>query len=273
MRIKRGYEYLCSKTDKRPAIGLILGSGLGDFGDELDNRIEIPFEDIPAFPVATVMGHKGAFVFGTYNGANVVALRGRIHYYEGYSQQEITMPVRIMKLLGVKTLIITNACGGINAGFPVGGIMQITDHINYSGQNPLIGHNLDSFGPRFPDMSDIYTKELRAEFRARAEKSGVETLEGVYCMYSGPSFETPAEIRFMRGMGADAVGMSTVPEAIIARHAGMNVMGFACVANMAAGMLDQPLTHDEVMDTTNRIKSQFKKVVSLAIEVANDLVK
>lgn len=267
-RINNAYTYIRTKTNAEPKIGLILGSGLGDFCDLLEDAVSINFKEIPDFPVSTVEGHQGAFVFGTYQGKQVVALRGRIHYYEGYTQQEITMPVRIMRKLGVETLILTNAAGGINLDFAAGTLMLITDHINYSGANPLIGPNLDEFGVRFPDMSKVYCQSLRDSIKEYAIKENISIKEGVYCMYSGPNYETPAEIRFFRTMGADAVGMSTVPEALVAVHSGMKVLGISCITNMAAGVLDQKLDHKEVVETANRVKKDFTKIVAHAIKIA-----
>jgi purine-nucleoside phosphorylase len=267
-RIENAYAFIRGMTNVKPVIGLVLGSGLGDFSDRIEGQTVIPFGDIPGFPVATVEGHRGAFVFGTYNGKTVVAMRGRLHYYEGYSESEITMPIRVMKKLGVRTLLLTNAAGGINLSFSEGALMLLTDHINYSGSNPLIGKNLDEFGPRFPDMSDVYNRELRSKLKDMAEKEGIRLHEGVYAMYSGPSFETPAEIRFFRTIGADAVGMSTVPEAIVARHCGMEVIGVSCITNMAAGVLDRKLSHLEVIETANRVKGTFTRVVEMAVSLA-----
>ena len=266
-RINEAVAYIRRQTTFAPDMGLVLGSGLGGFADELDGAVVLPFSDIPGFPVPSVEGHAGALVLGTYKGKRVAALRGRVHYYEGYTQQEITIPVRVMHRLGAKTLLLTNAAGGINLGFSQGALMLITDHINYSGQNPLMGPNLDDFGPRFPDMSEIYTKTCREKLLAKAEEMGIELQQGVYMMYMGPSYETPAEIRAFRGMGADAVGMSTVPEAIIARHCGMQVIGISCITNMAAGVLDAPLNHNEVMETADRVREQFTSVVGASIEL------
>lgn len=267
-RIENAYQFIRSKTAAKPAMGLVLGSGLGDFCERIENQTVIPFSEIPDFPTATVEGHRGAFVFGSYGGRDVAALHGRVHYYEGYSQSEITMPVRIMKKLGVKTLLLTNAAGGINLSFSQGALMLLSDHINYSGSNPLIGKNLDEFGLRFPDMSDVYSKPLREKLKKMAEDEGISLMEGVYAMYSGPSFETPAEIRFLRTIGADAVGMSTVPEAIVARHCGMEVIAISCITNMAAGVLNQKLNHLEVIETANRVKGTFTRVVEMAISLA-----
>lgn len=266
-RIDAAYGYIRSQTDAAPSIGLILGSGLGDFCDRLENSVEIPFAQIPHLPTPTVEGHAGAFVFGSYHGRSVAALRGRVHFYEGYPQQDITILVRIMAKLGVKTLILTNAAGGVNLDFHPGDLMVIADHINFSGTNPLIGPNLDEFGPRFPDMSDIYTRALREKLKPLAQKAGLTLREGVYMMYSGPSYETPAEIRAFRSLGADAVGMSTVPEAIAARHCGMQVMGVSCITNMAAGILPQPLSHSEVVEVAAKVKEGFTQLLELMISI------
>jgi purine-nucleoside phosphorylase len=267
-RIENSLSFIRKKTAVNPKIGLILGSGLGDFVENLDRVMRIPYCEIPDFPISTVAGHEGAFVFGDINGASVVALQGRLHYYEGYAQQEITIPVRIMKKLGVETLILTNAAGGINLDFSAGALMLIKDHINYSGGNPLIGLNMDEFGPRFPDASDIYTKELRIKLKEVASREGILLKEGVYMMYSGPNYETPAEIRFFRTAGADAVGMSTVPEALIACHCGMKVIGISCITNMATGILEKKLDHSEVIEIANKVKLDFTKLVCAAIKVA-----
>lgn len=258
-------ECIKSRTSKTPTIGLILGSGLGDFADTLEDRVVIPFTDIPNFPKPTVQGHVGAFVIGTCQGKTVVALQGRIHYYEGHPQQLITIPVRIMSLLGVKRVILTNACGGVNLNFIPGDLMVISDHINFSGANPLIGPNLAEFGPRFPDLSNVYTKDLRTKILKLAEENAIALRQGVYAMYSGPNYETPAEIRMFRTLGADAVGMSTVPEAIVAAHCGMEVVGISCITNMAAGVLPQKLNHQEVVETAALVHDKFQKLLNLII--------
>ncbi len=265
-RIDNACAYIRSITDCQPEIGMILGSGLGDFCDRLEDPVVIPFDQIPGFPVSTVEGHAGAFVFGTCLGRAVVALRGRIHYYEGYTQQEVTMPVRVMARLGVKTLVLTNAAGGVNLDFSAGCLMLIRDHINLSGMNPLIGPNLDDFGPRFPDMSDVYTAQLREKLKPLAAQAGIDLREGIYLMYSGPNYETPAEIRAFRTLGADAVGMSTVPEALVARHSGLQVVGVSCITNMAAGVLDRKLDHSEVVVTAQRVKGQFTRLLEIILE-------
>ncbi len=265
-RIHGAADYIRSVTDFAPETGLILGSGLGDYAQTLENPIIIPYADIPGFPVSSVEGHKSRFVMGTRFGKKVIIMQGRFHYYEGYSQQELTIPVRTMKLLGVKNLIITNAAGGVNTSFESGALMAISDHINYSGYNPLIGPNLDEFGLRFPDMSEVYDKALRKKLIEEAKKENIDVKEGVYLMYFGPSFETPAEICAFRTLGADAVGMSTVPEAITANHCGIRTIGVSCITNMAAGVLDQPLNHLEVMETAERVRGEFTRLIDIALE-------
>ena len=265
-RIQHCVECIRAITNREPKIGITLGSGLGDFVEQLTNQEEIPYSKIEGFPTPTVKGHEGKLIFGTYNGVDVVVLDGRVHYYEGYTQQETVIPVRVLHKLGVQTMILSNACGGINYDYRPGDIMLIEDHINMSGSNPLIGKNLDSFGTRFPDMSEVYSKNLWHTLRDKAQAEGIETKHGVYMMYSGPSFETPAEIRAFRVLGADAVGMSTVPEAIAARHADMEVIGISVITNMAAGMLDQKLTHEEVIETGEKVKEPFARLIALAVD-------
>lgn len=269
-RINTCTESIRKQTDRNPKIAITLGSGLNDFIDQLENRQEILYKDIEGFPLPTVQGHEGKLIFGTFKDTEVVILDGRVHYYEGYSQQEVIIPVRVLKQLGVETLILSNACGGVNPSFVPGDIMLISDHINMSGNNPLIGANLDSFGTRFPDMSEVYNKKLRDSITSKAEKEGIKTKQGVYMMYSGPSFETPAEIRAFRILGADAVGMSTVPEAIAAIHAGMQVIGISVITNMAAGMLEKKLTHEEVLETAQQVRKPFARIIALAIEAIQE---
>lgn len=264
-RVDAGTKFLKELINETPRIGVVLGSGLGNFADKLENPIKVQYKDIPLFPQSTIFGHAGTLYFGTLNKTSVVLMSGRVHYYEGYNQSEVTIPVRIMSKLGIDTLILTNAAGGINLEFSSGALMLISDHINLSGANPLIGPNLDEFGPRFPDMSDTYTKALRLSLLESAKKENIDLKEGVYAMMSGPSFETPAEIKYLRSIGADAVGMSTVPEAIVASHCGLKVIGISCITNMAAGVLNQKLSHEEVFETANRVKSRFSQVVELAI--------
>lgn len=264
-KIAAAAEYLLAHTRHRPTIGMVLGSGLGDFADTLTEAERIPFSQIPNFPLPTVPGHAGAMVFGKKQGKEMVVLQGRIHFYEGLPQQEITLPIRVLAAIGVKTLVLTNAAGGVNTGFRPGDLMLISDHINYSFANPLIGPNLDAFGPRFPDASNIYTAELRETVREAAGEAGIPLQEGVYMMFSGPSYETPAEIRMARVLGADAVGMSTVPEALVAAHCGMRVLGISCITNMAAGILKQKLDHAEVVETAARVHETFQSLLDVAL--------
>ena len=266
-KIQAAAAYLLENVSLRPTVGMILGSGLGDYADTLEERVSIPFAQIPHFPVPTVAGHSGALVFGKKRGQQVVVLQGRIHYYEGLPMQEITLPVRVLAALGVKTLILTNAAGGVNLGFNPGDLMLLSDHINFSGSNPLIGRNLDAFGPRFPDMSDLYNADLRRAIKEKAAEKGINLREGVYAMYSGPNYETPAEIRMFRVLGADAVGMSTVPEALVAGHCGMRVAGISCITNMAAGVLPRKLDHSEVMETAARVHDTFHILVDEILTV------
>ena len=269
-RLEHAAAWLRTKTNARPKTGLILGSGLGDFCDLLENVTEVPFSDIPDFPVATVAGHTGAFLFGTYQGTPVAVLRGRIHCYEGYTPQEVVMPVRLMAMLGVKTVILTNAAGGVNKAYKPGALMLLEDHINFCGANPLTGPNLDQLGPRFPDMSDVYCRQLRERVQELALAEQIPLEQGIYLMYGGPSYETPAEIRAFRTLGADAVGMSTVPEAIAANHCGMHVLGISCITNMAAGILPQKLSHAEVVEAAALAKSRFIRLLTLAIAAAEE---
>lgn len=266
-RIHAAAEHIRARLTATPEIGLILGSGLGDFADTLENRIVIPFSQIPDFPQPTVEGHAGAFVVGSCQGKTVIALQGRIHYYEGHPQQVITIPVRVMALLGVRKLVLTNAAGGVNLNFYPGDLMMISDHINFSGNNPLIGQNLSDFGPRFPDLSDVYSQRLRRIILDKAAHSGICLRQGVYMMFSGPCYETPAEVRMARLLGADAVGMSTVPEAIVAAQCGMEVLGISCITNMAAGVLPQKLNHQEVIETAALVHDKFHKLLNLILEV------
>ena len=266
-KILAAADYIRSQVSLRPTIGLVLGSGLGDYADTLEDAVRISYKDIPNFPIPSIPGHSGALVFGRKCGADVVVMQGRIHYYEGLPQQEITLPIRVLAALGVKTVVLTNACGGVNLSFTPGDLMLISDHINFSGANPLIGPNLDAFGSRFPDMSDLYTGSLRAAIKEKAAAAGIPLQEGVYAMYSGPNYETPAEIRMFRILGADTVGMSTVPEALVAGHCGMQVVGVSCVTNMAAGVLPVKLSHAEVTETANRVSRKFRRLIDLILTV------
>jgi len=256
-KIQNAADFLKGRYQRTPRIGLILGSGLGVLADEIINPVKIPYNEIPDFPISTVEGHAGQLVFGLLSGIEVVAMQGRFHYYEGYNFDKVTFPVRVMKELGVEMLIVTNAAGGVNESFSPGDLMIISDHINLMGSNPLIGPNDSRLGVRFPDMSEAYTKELRIVAKEIASRFNLNIKEGVYVGLTGPVYETPAEIRMARVLGGDAVGMSTVPEVIVARHGGLKVLGISCITNMAAGILDQPLSHDEVIETTERVKANF----------------
>jgi purine-nucleoside phosphorylase len=240
-----------------PDVAIVLGSGLGAFAGELDEAESVPYGAVPHWPMSRVIGHEGRLTVGRKHGRAVAALAGRSHAYEGHDARAITFSVRVMGVLGVKTLILTNAAGGINQAFTQGALMVIDDHINLTGANPLVGANDDRFGPRFPDMTDVYSVRLRRIADEAARALGVTLPHGVYAALLGPSYETPAEIRYLRTIGADAVGMSTVAEAIAARHMGLEVLGLSCISNMAAGVLPQPLNHAEVLETTARVRGQF----------------
>jgi purine-nucleoside phosphorylase len=250
-----------------PSIAIVLGSGLGAFADSLRDAIAIPYGEIPHWPPSRVVGHAGRLVAGTTStGRHVLALSGRAHWYEGHPLSTVTLATRVLGRLGVRTLLLTNAAGGVNAGFARGALMVIDDHINLMGVNPLVGPNDDRFGKRFPDMSEVYSRRLRAAADDASRAAGVPVEHGVYLAISGPSYETPAEIRAFRTLGADAVGMSTVPEAIVARHMGIEVLGISCISNMAAGMLPQPLTEEEVIETTGRVRGRFIALIEAVVE-------
>lgn len=259
--VQDAVAYIQPKLTEKPTVGLVLGSGLGVLADEIENPVVIPYDEIPGFTKSTVAGHKGQLVIGKLQGKQVVAMQGRFHYYEGHELESVVFPIRVMKFLGVETMVITNAAGGINESYGEGNLMLIADHINLTGRNPLIGPNDEAMGTRFPDMSEAYSKELRQLAKNVAAELGINVQEGVYVGLLGPSYETPAEIRMLRTLGADAVGMSTVPEVIVARHMKVKVLGISCISNMAAGILEQPLSHEEVMATTERVKSQFLSLV------------
>jgi purine-nucleoside phosphorylase len=263
--IDEAADFIRSTTGVRPEIGLILGSGLGVLGDVLEDAVTIPYEDIPHFPVSTVEGHAGELIVGKLQGRNVVLMKGRFHMYEGYEPERTALPVRVMKALGVSTLLVTNAAGGVNLDYKPGNLMLISDHINLTGRNPLIGPNDNALGARFPDMSEAYSRRLRQIAKESAAELGFSVQEGVYVGLLGPNYETPAEIRMLRTLGVDAVGMSTVSEVIVARHSGIEVLGISCISNMAAGILDQPLSHTEVMETTELVKEQFISLVLAVI--------
>lgn len=260
-QLEEAASYIKGRLAASPEIGLILGSGLGVLAELIEEPLTIPYAEIPNLPVSTVAGHAGELVIGTIAGRGVLMMNGRFHLYEGYDEATVTFPIRVMKLLGVEKLVVTNAAGGVNRSFKPGDLMMISDHLNLQGTNPLIGPNLDKFGPRFPDMSEAYSKRLRSLLQETAAELGIELQEGVYASVLGPSYETPAEIRMLQTIGADAVGMSTVPEVITARHAGIEVLGISCITNMAAGILDQPLNHDEVVETAQRVRETFLKLV------------
>ena len=258
-------KLILSRTPLRPKIGLVLGSGLGAFADSLTDATRVPYAEIPAFPQSTAIGHAGRLVIGNVVGnagpIPVAAMQGRVHLYEGYSAQEVTFPIRVFARMGIRAVILTNAAGGINLGYSQGALVLISDHINLQGANPLVGPNDDRFGVRFPDMSQAYSRAYREMAREEAEKLSLILHEGVYAGLLGPSYETPAEIEYLRRIGADLVGMSTVAEVIAARHMGMNVLAISCVTNMAAGILDQPLSHAEVMETGERVKTIFESLL------------
>jgi purine-nucleoside phosphorylase len=266
-KLAEAHSYLVERVTVLPELGVILGSGLGAFADFVEEKVVIPYKDIPHFPISTVEGHAGQLVFGQVEGRKIVVMQGRFHFYEGYTMQEVTFPIRVMQVLGVTGLIVTNAAGGINSEFNPGDLIVIKDHLNMMGDNPLRGANLSSIGPRFPDLSDAYNKGWRQKALGIAEKFGVKPQEGVYAAMSGPNYESPAEIRFLRTIGADMIGMSTVPEVIVANHGGMKVLGISCVTNMAAGILDQKLNHVEVMETASRIEKQFVHFVQALVKV------
>ncbi|UOQ93648.1 purine-nucleoside phosphorylase [Halobacillus shinanisalinarum] len=249
--------FIQEKLSAQPTVGLILGSGLGVLADEIENPVMISYKDIPHFPESTVSGHKGQLVIGQLEGRQVIAMQGRFHYYEGYDMKQVTFPVRVMKEMGVETLFVTNAAGGVNESFEAGDLMVITDHINNMGDSPLLGMNDEDLGPRFPDMSEAYDRALLHHAEQSAERLGLKIQKGVYVGNTGPAYETAAEVRMIRTLGGDAVGMSTVPEVIVANHMGIRVLGISCISNMAAGILDQPLTHDEVIETTARVREDF----------------
>ena len=254
-------DYVRSRTDFVPRVALVLGSGLGGFAANLDVVCEVAYSDIPGFPVSTVPGHAGKFIFGVLDGVNVVCMQGRVHYYEGYSIDDVVLPARLMKELGAEILFLTNASGGVNPGFEAGDLMLITDHIAVFVPNPLMGPNIDELGVRFPDMSHIYSPELCDIIRATAAENGIPLREGVYCQLTGPSYESPAEIRALGVMGTDAVGMSTAVEAIAANHCGMRVCGVSCVSNKAAGLSPTPLSHKEVQEAADKAAPLFTALV------------
>jgi purine-nucleoside phosphorylase len=264
--VKRAADAIRVRLADVPRVAIVLGSGLGEFANHLQDGITVPYGDLPDWPASRIVGHEGRLVVGGVKGRLIAALSGRCHAYEGYDLKTVTFAVRAMGLLGVKTLILTNAAGGVNTGFSQGALMVIDDHINLFGGNPLVGANDDRFGPRFPDMTHVYSPRLRAIADEARQACGVTLSHGVYAGFLGPSYETPAEIRYLRAIGADAVGMSTVPEAIAARHMGIEVLGISCITNMAAGVLPQPLDHAEVLETARRVRSQFITLLEGIVE-------
>lgn len=265
-KLMKCFECVQQKITFKPEIALILGSGLGDYADTMEVVETLDYHDIEGFPVSTVPGHKGRFVFGYAGGVPIVAMQGRVHFYEGYKPQDVVLPIRLMKLMGAKVLFLTNAAGGINRSFNAGDFMLITDQISMSVPSPLIGENIDELGVRFPDMSEVYSRRLRKIIENSAVTAGVPLRKGVYIQTTGPQYETPAEIRAYERLGADAVGMSTAIEAIAARHARMEICGISCISNLAAGISVNPLTHAEVQETADRVAPLFKKLVTQAIK-------
>ena len=264
-KLMRCYESVKQRIDFKPEIALVLGSGLGDYGDSIQVVDTLDYHDIDGFPVSTVAGHKGRFIFGYVNDVPVVCMQGRVHYYEGYPMTDVVLPTRLMKMMGAKVLFLTNAAGGLNYDFAAGDFMMITDHIMNFVPSPLIGPNIDELGLRFPDMSEIYRKDLQQIIRNSAAKLGIKLQEGVYIQLTGPNFETPQEVKMCRILGADAAGMSTAAEAVAANHMGMKVCGISCISNLGCGMMDQPLSHEEVQETADRVAGQFKELVTEVI--------
>ncbi len=268
-KVKEAVSYVEENIDVQPRLALILGSGLGVLADEIENADVIPYEEIPNFPESTVEGHAGQLVCGELEEQKVIALQGRFHYYEGYEMQEIALPVRVMAELGCKGLFVTNAAGGVNRNFDPGNFMLISDHINLMGDNPLRGENLDELGPRFPDMTTAYDATWQDQAEEIAREESIKMRRGVYAGMGGPSYETPAEIRMLETLGADAVGMSTVPEVIAAQHMNLRVLGISCITNMAAGILPQPLSHDEVVKIAEEVKPDFIRLIRSLLQELN----
>lgn len=268
-KLEETVRFITTKNKYSPKIGVILGSGLGLLASEIKNRTTISYDEIPFFPVSTVQGHAGQLVFGTLEGKDVVAMQGRFHYYEGYTPKEVVYPIWVMKKLGVEMLIVTNAAGGVNLDFSAGDLVIMKDHINLTGTNPLIGPNIDELGPRFPDMSEAYDASLRELAIKTAQKNDINVKEGIYGQLTGPSYETPSEIRYLRTIGVDQVGMSSSWEVIAANHCGIKCLGISCITNMAAGVLPQKLSHEEVMETADRVRDQFITLVKGILQEVN----
>lgn len=261
-KLLKCYNCYKAKIDFEPRVAVVLGSGLGNFAEVVDVKAQLPYSEIEGFPVSTVPGHAGKFIFGYINEVPVVLMQGRVHYYEGYPITDVVLPTRLMKMMGAKVLFLTNASGGINPSFHAGSLMLIKDHISLFAPNPLIGPNIEELGTRFPDMSHVYDEDLQEIIRSTAKENGTELFEGVYAQLTGPSFESPAEIQMLYKMGASAVGMSTVVEAIAANHMGMKICGVSCVSNLAAGMNSAPLTHEEVQEAANAAAPKFRRLVT-----------
>lgn len=266
-KLTKCYRSVKKKVDFKPRVALVLGSGLGDYAKEIKVEATLNYKDIEGFPVSTVPGHKGRFIFGYVKEVPVVAMQGRVHYYEGYDMQDVVLPIRLMKKMGAEVLFLTNAAGGVNAKFHAGDLMLIKDQISSFVPSPLIGPNMDKLGTRFPDMSDIYDKELRNLIKKTAKKLEIPLQKGVYIQLTGPAYESPAEVRMCRLLGADAVGMSTACEAVAANHMGMKICGISCISNLACGMTDQPLSHEEVQAAADKAAPMFKKLVTESIGV------
>ncbi len=260
------YKSVREKIDFVPKVAIVLGSGLGDYAKNIDVVAELPYDQIEGFPVSTVVGHAGKFLFGYIDKVPVVCMKGRVHYYEGYAMSDVVLPIRLMKLLGAEILLLTNAAGGVNMNFQPGDLMMITDHIASFTPNPLLGANVEELGVRFPDMSTVYDEDLQEIIRATASEYNIQLQEGVYTYLTGPSYESPADIRMLRVLGTDAVGMSTVPEAIAANHMKMKICGISCITNMAAGILKQPLNHEEVQETADKSAKFFQKLVTESVK-------
>ena len=265
-KLEKVYESVRSKTDFVPRVGLVLGSGLGEFAKEINVSFELPYSEIEGFPVSTVPGHDGRFIFGTVGDVPIVCMKGRVHYYEGYDVSDVVLPIRLMIKLGIGTLFLTNAAGGLKDGMSAGDLMLITDHISVFAPNPLIGPNDPEIGPRFPDMTEVYNLKIREKIMELAYENDIPLETGVYCQLTGPTYETPAEIKMLKTLGVDAVGMSTVVEAVAARHMGVNVCGISCISNLAAGISKNPLSHAEVQAAADQAAPRFTRLVSEVIK-------
>ena len=270
-RAEHAARTIRSRIKTEPRLAIVLGSGLGAFADEFEDAVRIPYDQIPGFVTSTAVGHAGTLVAGKVSGVPLVAMQGRVHFYEGYSLEEVTFPVRTFKVLGIDTLILTNAAGGINVEFSQGSLMVISDHLNLMGVNALRGPNDERFGPRFPDLTEVYSRDLQQLIVNEAKNMGTVVRRGVYAALTGPSYETPAEIHMLRSFGADAIGMSTVPEAIVARHMNMRVAGISCITNMAAGISEAPINHEEVIETGERVRAVFTELLRRVIAKSGDL--